>query len=245
MKGYASTSYGDSYSTYETTHSNLYPDPKPMLEVLARYAEAGPALELGIGSGRIARPLAERGIEVDGVEVSEKMIEQLIDSSAGLPIRALRGSFADIEPPRSYRLVYCVVSTFFCLATKNEQEGAFATIARALDSDGVCILETYTPDPARFERGQEVKIVELTVDSVTLQLTLHHPESQVVESQRLVARDGRIQLHPVVTRYASPEELDEMAGKVGLRLRERWADWNRAPFTEGSPRHVSFYERAT
>lgn len=242
MKGYEPESYGDSYDDYEAAHSNLLPDPTPMVDVLARYAGTGRALEIGIGSGRVARPLAERGVRVDGIEISPKMIEQLRKSADGLPIRVFRGSCADLDLADRYSLIYCAVSTFFCLPTREEQERTFGTVAGALDGDGVCILDVYTPDPERFHANQEFKVLELSVDSATLQFSLHHPDRQVVETQRLIIDAGGTRLHPSTSRYAAPEELDEMASAAGLRLRSRWADWSGSPFTARSPRHVSMYE---
>jgi SAM-dependent methyltransferase len=246
VKGYGDASYGDSFDeTFEATHSRLLPDPTPMVDMLARYAGgSGPALELGVGTGRVARPLAERGVEVDGIEISPVLAEQLRQSTKGLPVEVFLGSFGDVPPPRSYRLIYCVWNTFFYLTTKEEQIKALGPIAGALDPGGVCVMEAYVPDPRRFSRGQEMKVIELAADSVTLQFALHDPDTQIIESQRVaLGRDG-IRFHPTVNRYVSPDQLEEMAAEVGLRLRNRWAGWNEEPFTEDSTRHVSVFEVA-
>jgi SAM-dependent methyltransferase len=245
MKGYVSDSYGNSFDdAYEAIHSGLLPDPAPMVSELARHAGAGPALELGVGTGRVARPLAALGVEVDGIEVSAKMIEQLRRSADGLPLTVLAGDFGEMKPPRSYRLIYCVWSTFFYLTTRDAQSRALDRVARALDADGVFVLEVYTPDPGRFRHGQEAKVIDLAAGSVTLQFSLHDPDRQIIETQRVIMGGDGIQLHPVINRYAPPGELDEMAAEAGLRLRDRWADWSHAPFTEHSRSHVSVYEQA-
>jgi SAM-dependent methyltransferase len=141
MRGYFQTIFGDSYADgFEA--QRLRPDPEQAAAVLACYAGAGPALELGIDSGRIARPLAARGIEVDGIEISSAMIEELNASVAGLPIRAIQGDFADFEPPRRYSLIYCSFNTFFFIPTRDAQARTFANIARALNDEGVFIIET-------------------------------------------------------------------------------------------------------
>lgn len=245
MEGYAQDSYGNSFGDdYEAIHTKLLADPTPMIDVLAGHAGTGPALELGIGTGRIARPLAERGVEVDGIEISENMIRQLERSVGGLPIRVYQGDFAEMAPPRRYQLVYCVWSTFFYLTTREAQECAFDRVAGALGDGGVFVLETYIPHPTRFRQGQEVKVIELAVDSVSLQFSLNHQDRQIMEVQRVELSSGGVRLHPVMARYAFADELDEMAGRAGLRLRGRWADWHRAPFTDESPQHVSVYEAA-
>lgn len=245
MEGYTSDSYGNSFDeSFEESQPTLS-DPTPMVEALAGHAGIGPALELGIGSGRVARPLAERGIEVDGIEVSANMIELLKRTVAGLPIQIFQGDFADMTPPRRYKLIYCVWSTFFLLRTRDAQQCALDRIAHALDHGGVFIIETYVPQGTRFHQGQEVKVMELTAGSVSVQFSLHHPDSQIIETQRVVLNGEGIHLHPVISRYASAEELDEMAGESGLRLRSRWADWDLSPFTQASPRHISVYEAAT
>jgi SAM-dependent methyltransferase len=245
VKGYTQDSYGNSFDgNYEEVHSKLLQDPTPMVDVLADHAGAGPALELGIGTGRVARPLAQRGVDVDGIEVSANMIGQLERSATGLPVRAFHGDFAEMEPPRRYSLVYCIWSTFFYLTTREEQERAFGRVARALDREGVFIVETYLPDTSRFRHGQEVKVIELAADSVSVQFSLDHPDRQVIEIQRVVLSADGVRLHPVMSRYAHVDELDAMAGASGLRLRDRWADWHRAPFTGQSPQHVSVYEPA-
>lgn len=257
MRGYLQTTFGDSYAEgFEA--KPLRPDPEQAAAVLARYAGAGPALELGIGSGRIARPLAARGIEVDGIEISSAMIEQLNASVAGLPVRAIPGDFTDFEPPRRYSLIYCSFNTFFLLRTPDEQVQTFANVARALDDNGVFIIETsvipsprhthteqdsFVPNVNRTGVEQEFKIMELTADSVTLQFTLHYPEKQTIENQRVVIDAKGVTLRPFILRFASPGELDEMAAQSGLHLQTRWADWDAEPFTQESPRHVSIYAR--
>lgn len=257
MEGYRQSIYGDSYpSEYESRVQQF--DPASMVETLARYAGAGPVLELGIGSGRIARPLATRGIEVDGIEVSQTMIEQLNDTRDGLPIRAIQGDFADFEPPRRYSLIYCGYNTFFLLTTREEQMRAFASIERALDDNGIFICETAAisdsnrielrrefmlPTPHPVDVGQEFKIVRLTADSVTFQFSLHHADRQTIETQRVVLDAKGATLHPCVLRYALLDELDEMAARSGLHLQTRWANWDAEPFTHKSYNHVSIYAR--
>lgn len=243
MRGYLESDYGDSFTNGYEANSRLE-DSQPTVEVLARYAGSGPALELGIGTGRIARPLAARGIEIDGVEISRVMIEQLRATIGELPIRVMQGSIVDFEPPRRYPLAYCSMNTFFFLTTREAQDRAFATIARALNDDGVFIVDnSILPHPDHARTGQKSEVIEVTADSVTLQFSLHNAAKQTLEYQRVVLGADGVVLHPWVLRYALPDEMDEMAAQSGLRLRARWADWNGEPFAQTSRRHISVYGR--
>jgi SAM-dependent methyltransferase len=244
MRGYGLASYGDSYDdTFEERISRLWPDPTPMVKALARYAGGtGPALELGVGSGRIARPLAALGVETDGIEVSPVLAEQLRRSADGLPLQVIVGDFGDMTLPRKYRMIYAVLNSVLYLTTREKQVRALDRIVRALDDGGVFVMESFTPDPQRFTRGQEMKIVELAADEVTLQFSLHYPDTQIIEAVRVYMRPEGLRFTPTVMRYVSMEQLDEMAAEVGLRLRGRFAGWNEEPFTGDSRRHVSVFE---
>jgi hypothetical protein len=142
-----------------------------------------------------------------------------------------------------YALVFVAFNTFFALLTQDDQVRCFANAAAHLEDDGVFVLEVFVPDLGRFDRGQRVNVTRIDADSVMLDVSLHEPVEQRVSSQHIVF-DGRgARLQPVAIRYAFPTELDLMARLAGLELRERWADWNREPFTEASGKHVSVYAR--
>lgn len=246
MKDYTPASYGDSFAgeDFEALHAHLA-DPASMVTRLATYARDGRALELGIGSGRVARPLAELGIPVDGIEASEELLDQLAARAGELPIRATLGSFADAFPERGYTLVYCVWNTFFSLVTVGEQSCLFHHVARVLNPDGVFLLEAFVPNPARFPSDQELRIRGITADSVSLQVSRHHRETQRIESQHVgITRNG-ITLHPHVIRYAWLHEIDGWARDAGLHLQERWAGWAGEPFSDSSTDHISVYGLAS
>lgn len=245
MKGYTPASYGDSFADddFEAIFAFL-PDLDAMVDVLADSAGQGPALELGVGSGRVARPLAERGIPVDGVDVSSVMLGKLRRSAGDLPIRLVKADLAEFTPTRRYSLVFCVWNTFYSLRTGEEQAQCVRMVADALLPGGLFIVEAFVPNPDYFTDGQEVRVREITADSVSLQLSLCDARRQTVASQHVVIREDRITLHPHEIRYAWPSEIDDMASAAGLRLKERWAGWHRQPFDEAAREHVSVYEVA-
>lgn len=245
MKGYLPTSYGDSFAgdDFEGIFAFL-PELDIMVDVLAEYAGEGPALELGIGTGRVARPLASRGIPVHGIEISPEMVDTLRASSAALQITLTQGSFVDLVSTVQYPLIFCVWNTFYSLTTAEEQMTALRRIAASLAPGGAFVMEAFVPDPSYFTGDQEIRIREITADSVSLQISQHYPDRQTVESQHIViSRDGN-RLHPHVIRYAYPDEIDRMARSSRLGLEDRWANWSRKPFGTGSFKHVSVYRLA-
>jgi SAM-dependent methyltransferase len=200
-------------------------------------------LELGIGTGRIAVPLTDRGVEVHGVDASEAMISRLRAKPGGDRIPVTMGDFADVPVEGRYALVFVAFNTFFALTTQEEQVRCFENVAAHLADDGVFAIEVFVPDVNRFERGQRVGAIKVELDEVQLETTRYDPVAQRATTQHVFLRPGGIELTPVVIRFAWPSELDLMARVAGLRLRERWGGWNGRPFTAESGHHVSLYER--
>lgn len=212
------------------------------IDLLAELAGSGPALELGIGTGRVALPLHERGVEVHGIDASDAMVAKLRDKPGGEQIPVAMGSFADFWLETRFRLVYVPFNTFFALRTQDEQLACFRAVARHLVDDGAFLIEAFVPDLTRFVRGQNVSATRVGVDEVQLDVSEHDALEQRVNSHHVILRDGRVEQYPVQLRYAFCSELDLMARLAGMRLRERWSDWDRNPFTSSSAKHVSVYE---
>jgi SAM-dependent methyltransferase len=242
VKDYDESTYGDRIAdVYDDWYAAL--DPTPAADTLAELARGGRALELAIGTGRIALPLAARGIEVHGIDASEEMVAKLRAKPRGDAIPVTMGDFADVAVDGRYALVFVAFNTFFALLTQDDQVRCFANVAAHLADDGVFVLEAFVPDLGRFDRGQRVNVTRIEADSVMLDVSLHEPVEQRVSSQHVVF-DGRgARLQPVSIRYAFPAELDLMAKLAGLELRERWGGWSREPFTAASGSHVSVYGR--
>jgi SAM-dependent methyltransferase len=212
---------------------------------LAELARGGRALELGIGTGRIALPLASRGVEVHGIDTSPAMVAQLRAKPGGESIPVTLGDFAGIPVEGEFALIYIPFTTFFALPSQDEQVRCFENVARHLTADGVFVMEVFVPDLTRYARGQCVSVMGISTDQVRIDVAQHDALEQRVTAQHVTISEGGIRLYPVQIRYAWPGELDLMARLAGLRLRHRWSDWQRAPFTAQSQKNISVYERDT
>jgi hypothetical protein len=244
---YGPATYGDRIaSIYDEIYDERYraftSDVSTTVAFLGSFAGAGPALELGIGTGRIALPLAAAEIEVHGIDASAAMVERLRAKPGSDTIPITIADFSNFTLETRFRLVYVVFNTFFGLPTQEIQVDCFHAIARHLTDDGVFAMEAFVPDPARFDRGQRVSAVRVGPDLVQLEVTEHDQIAQSVNSQHVMLREDGIRLYPVKIRYAYISELDLMARLAGLRLRERWGDWDRSPLTSGSQKHISVWE---
>jgi len=211
---------------------------------LERLAGRGPALELAVGTGRIALPLAARGIRVDGVDISPAMVAQLRAKPGGDQISVTIGDFADVPVPGTYRLIFVVFNTMFNLLTQEDQVRCFENVAAHLTDDGSFVIEAGVPNFLyRLRNDQYVDAEAIGVGEVRLDVARHDPVKQLLEESHVsLSREG-VRLNPIVTRYAWPSELDLMARIAGLRLKERWGGWNREPFTSTSSNCVSVYGR--
>jgi SAM-dependent methyltransferase len=236
--------YGQMWATvYDEVHSHLAP--AAAVDLLYQLAAGGHALELGIGTGRVAIPLAARGVAVHGIDASEAMVQRLRAKAGGAPIPVTLGDFADVAVDGGpFALVYVVFSTIFGLPSQDAQVGCFRRVAALLAPGGVFVVEAFVPDVARFDRQQRVHVHRVEAARVELAVSRHDPVAQQITSQHVTLSDGAVRLLPVEIRYAWPSELDLMARLAGLRLRERYGDWQRGRFTMTSQMHVSVYERA-
>jgi SAM-dependent methyltransferase len=207
------------------------------VDVLAELAGDGGALELAIGTGRIALPLAERGVRVHGIDLSKPMVEQLRAKPGGDAIPVTIGDLATTRVDGSFRLVYLVYNTINNLTTQDAQVACFENAAAHLEPGGSFVVEVGVPDLQRLPPGERYVAFSVRDDYVGVD------EYDVVR-QRLVSHHqstGRRLSMPF--RYVWPSELDLMARIAGLTLRDRWEDWTRAPFTATSRAHVSVWEK--
>lgn len=244
MRDYEAHTYGDRIAdVYDERLNSRSEDTPGAVELLAELAGPGPVLELGIGTGRLALPLAERGFNVSGIDASEAMVARLRAKPGGERIPVAIGDFADVDIDGTYSLVFVAFNTFFALASQDDQVRCFAGVAARLAPGGVFVIEAFVPDVTRLAFGHHPRTERVDVDSVELSTSQHDPLRQVVESQHVVIGAQGTSLYPVRVRYAWPSELDLMARLAGLRLRDRWGSWQRDAFGAASPRHVSVYER--
>ena len=212
--------------------------------LLEELASGGPALELAIGTGWIALPLAERGIRVDGIDIAPDMVEQLRSKPGGDKIDVTIGDMADVAVDGKYRLIFVVANSLFNLLSQDDQVRTFENVAAHLTNDGVFLIEAYRPDFLyRLRDDQYVDAEVVEVDQVRLDVTRHDPVKQLQIESHVTLSAAGVRLNPIVTRYAWPSELDLMARLAGLRLQERWGGWNREPCTADRKYLVSVYGR--
>ena len=236
-----------SHDTYGERVADVYDDwytgyDPAAIDLLAELAGGGKALELGIGTGRIALPLSARGVEVHGVDAAASMIARLRSKPGGDRLSVTEGNFADVPVDEKFALVYIAFNTFYNLTTQEEQVRCFRNVAAHLAPGGCFVIEAFVPDLTRFNHGQANWASKVTTEVVELDVGQHDPVTQRVYSQKVVIRDGNIRLYPIQIRYCWPSEFDLMAQVAGLRLRERWTNWKRDPFTAKSEHHISIYE---
>jgi hypothetical protein len=211
---------------------------------LERLARGGPALELAVGTGRIALPLAARGVAVDGIDFSRPMVDRLRAKPGGERLSVTIGDFADVPVPGRYRLVYLVFNTLFNLLTQERQVRCFESVAARLDEGGVFVVEAFVPSWLhRLRDGQYVDAEAVELGSVVLDVGRHDPVEQRLEESHVRLSGSGVRVSPIVQRYAWPSELDLMARIAGLRLRERWGGWGGEPFAADSRNCVSVYGR--
>jgi len=214
-----------------------------VIDRLEELARGGRVLELGIGTGRVALPLQERGIEIHGIDASPSMVEKLRAKPGGESIPVTINDFAEVEAEGKFQLIYVVFNTFFALLTQDKQCRCFQQVAEKLTPEGVFLVEAFVPDLARFDRGQRLSVIGLEEDRVRLDAARHDRLRQQITTQHVFLSPEGVELYPVKLRYVWPSEFDLMAALAGLELAQRWSSWNREAFTAESGSHISLYAR--
>ena len=207
----------------------------PTVDFLAALAGAGAALELGIGTGRIALPLSERGVQVHGIDLSEAMVAQLEAKPGAERIGVTIGDFATARVEGTFSLAYLVFNTINNLTTQDAQVACFENVAVHLEPGGCFVIEVGVPTgkPLRVFNLSDTHVGVDEYDTATQRLVSHH----------FSLVDGKWERLSIPFRSVSPAELDLMARLAGMTFRERWGDWNRAPYTSESTKHVSVWEK--
>ena len=243
MTEYSASTYGDRIAdVYDEFYRPV--DVSERVDILAELATEGRALELGIGTGAYALPLAAKGVEVHGIEASRAMVDRLRAKEGGEAMPVTIGDFADVEVDGVFSLVFVINNTFFMLTSQEEQTRCFENAASRLDDSGVFLVHAFVPNVSMFDGGQHLRASLPDLASVRLDVSIHDVMNQVVDFRHLHLAEEGIRIYPGRLRYVWPSELDLMARLAGLRLRERWADWQRSPFTSQSEWHVSVYGKA-
>jgi SAM-dependent methyltransferase len=269
MRGFGPESYGDAfadvYDEWYGPSTELGRELDATVAFLADLATAtGTVLELGVGTGRIAIPLAARVGRVVGIDSSRKMLERLV---SGDPHRTVTGvvgdmieAMAGIRPDDGFDVIVAAYNTIFNLTSQDRQQECFAEAAKALSTDGVLVIDAFVPEDAPNPDGEpaagaisvtsaaarsRVTVRSIAADRVVLSASVDDPAKQRADGQFIeLTESGGVRLRPWSIRWAAPAELDAMATRAGLRLTQRWADYDRSPFDSGSTRHVSVYSPA-
>jgi predicted TPR repeat methyltransferase len=211
---------------------------------LVKLAGQGPVLELAIGTGRLALPLADHGLEVHGIDASEEMVAQLRGKPGGDRIPVTIGDLVDVDVEGRFRLIFVAFNTFFGLRSREDQARCFARVAGHLTDDGVFVIEASVPDLTRFDDGEQISRRRVDFDDMTVvDVARHDPTAQRVESEHILIREGEVRVVPFSIRYAYASELDRMAALAGLRLREHWGGWRGERLMDDSRPSVSIYEQ--
>ncbi len=214
----------------------------PMLGFLVNLAGDGPVLEFAVGTGRVALPLAARGLRVHGVELSPAMAEQLRVKPGAAAVPVTVGDMTTTRVPGEFTLVYLVSNTIMNVTTQDEQLAVFANAAAHLAPGGCFVVEVIVPQLRSVPRGEQGRVFTLEPDHVGIE-TFDDLVGQVAWSHHWMQVDGRLVKHSAPYRYVWPSELDLMARLAGFRLRERSQDWSREPFTSESTSQVAVFEK--
>ena len=213
----------------------------PVVDFLADLAGQGAALELGIGTGRIALPLARRGIRVHGIDLSEAMVARLRAKPGAEQVTVTIGDFATTTVDGRFSVAYLVFNTIMNLTTQDGQVACFQNVAAQLEPGGCFVIEVMVPELQRLPPGETVR--PFTVTPTHLGFDEYDVASQGLISHHYTVVDDKLELVSMPFRYVWPSELDLMARMAGMTLRERWSGWNREPFTSDSTSHVSVWEK--
>lgn len=237
--------YGPTWASEWEAHFGVFPNTDHAVDVLAELADGRPVLEYGIGLGRLALPLRDRGLPVHGVENSPWMVEQLRKKPGGDTVPVTMGDFATVAVDGRFGLVVLAYSTFLALASQELQIECFQNAQKHLEPGGLFVLEVMSLHNLPAENGR-CWTAGVDADGVTLHAQRVDVLTQEVYHCVVILRDGELpRVHPSASRYSSPGELDLMARIAGMRLRKRWGGWDRRPFTPHDFGHVSVYESIT
>ena len=214
----------------------------PTVDFLAGLAGDGRSLELGIGTGRIALPLAHRGVPVHGIDLSHAMVARLRAKPGGERIGVTIGDFATTTVDGSFSLAYLVFNTIMNLTTQAAQVACFRNVAAHLEPGGAFVIEVGVPGLRRLPPGETVHAFHFS--ETRWGLDEYDVANQGLVSHHVTLANGRLERNSIPFRYVWPAELDLMAELAGMTLRERWSGWRREPFTSESDTHVSVWEKS-
>jgi SAM-dependent methyltransferase len=248
VRGYDHRSYGDGFAdVYDAWYADVTDVGATVERMLELAGAGGRVLELGVGTGRLAVPMAIAGLHVVGIDSSAAMLERLRERDADGLVESVLGDMNDGLPSGPFDAVLIAYNTIFNLLGERDQLRLFRQVAQELAPAGRLVVETFVPDVDLVDgrRSSDVTVRSMAVDQVVLSVSVSRPDEQVFEGQFVeFTEHGGVRLRPWSIRWATPAQLDDMAAAAGLRLDERWGDMARSSFTGDSARQVSVYRRA-
>ena len=231
---------------YDATSADMFEPAvvEPAVDFLADLAADGAALELGIGTGRIALPLSERGVPVHGIDLSPAMVERLRGKPGADAIGVTIGDFATTRVDGTFKLAFLVYNTIMNLTTQDEQVECFRNVARHLEPGGAFVIEVIVPRLRRLPPGESVRAFAVSPTHLGFEEFTDMTAAQLAWSHHYWVVGDKLENFSAPFRYVWPSELDLMARIAGMKLRERWSGWTREPFTSESTSHISVWEKA-
>ncbi len=240
MEGYRPETYGDAIADVYDEWYPMDDEGRAAVEFLFEASNGGPVLELGVGTGKLAIPLAERGLVVHGVDASPAMVAKLRSKPGGEAVQTHVGDMASDLPEGPFALVYVATNTFFGLSSLGEQQRAFVNVAARLADGGRFVIDAFVPDdPPRSTSMVEVQ--KVSVDRVVIAVSDADIAEQMAWGQMVEISEAGIRMRPWRVRYSTLVELDAMAAAAGLTVIERYTTWEKNAFSDDSSNHVSVY----
>jgi SAM-dependent methyltransferase len=242
MPGYDPTTYGASFAdVYDDWYSGVTDVDITVRTIGELAGVGGRVLELGTGTGRLSVPMAAEGLAVTGIDTSDVMLDRLVARDPDRSVNVVRGDMVDDLPPGPFDVVLVAYNTIFNLLTEARQQACFAAVARSLRAGGAFVVEAFVPD-LDVIGAPAVTVRSMAIDHVVLSVSDHRPLEQTASGQFVeITEAGGVRLRPWSIRWATPSQLDAMAGAAGFTVESRWEDMSRAPFDDDSTHHVTVY----
>lgn len=245
MAGYDASTYGEAFAdVYDDWYGEIS-DVEATVSCVAQLVDAvggGSVLELAVGTGRLAIPLARSGLDVYGIDTSPSMLDWLRSKPGGEAVRAVLGDMAHGLPDGPHAVVLVAYNSLFALDAP-ARAACFDAVSRVLVPGGHFVVEAFVPDPDR-PAGSTIGVRSMSATHVVLSIDVHHPDERRAEGQFVeITEAGGVRLRPWSVHYTSPAGLDADAARAGFALSDRWEDWDGTAFDQHSVRHVSVYRR--
>lgn len=240
---YLSSTYGDAFADVYDDWYQQVTDVKGTVSLISRLSQGLDVLELGIGTGRLALPIASKGIPTTGVDSSPEMLRRLRARDSSGVVKSHLTNMSNWLPPGPFKIIFCAYNTFFNLVDPAEQEQCLQLVSNRLAPDGLFIVEAFVPSNYSLLPTRGVEFRHLT-DATVLNITIREKVSGIVRGQSVELSESGAVLRPWRILIKTPDELDQIAARQGLKLVERWQDWQQSAFTSTSDHHVSVYASA-